>query len=894
MVWARRFWLRFETLLRRNRSDQRLDDEIQFHLEQQIAENVAAGMSPEEARYAAMRTFGNPTFFKEETRDTWGRLRPQLAQDIRYGLRMLRKSPGFTSVAILTLTLAIGANTAMFSVIRAVLLKPLEYHEPDRLVRLVLTVPKRHVPDQAFNQVRFDEMQAASHSFSALGAFGPLENLTLSGNGESEVVNVARVSANFLSVLGVQKILGRSFLPEEDRHGGPRVALISSGLWHGRFHNDPQIVGKTATLDEAPYTIVGVLPPGFAFPVPDTDVWVTRPSEWSALPPPYWRTVGLLKGFARLNPQVTLEQAKAEMSVLQRSYALAHPNPNDADPSVTMGVVPLKDQVVANVSSMLWMLFDAVGLLLLIACGNLASLSLGRASSRSREFAIRASMGAGRARLVGQLLVESLLLATAGGASGVLLAKWSLHAITRVPAFHLPRTGEIRLDGLVLGFTLLISVATGILFGLFPSLSASRPDLADVLRGSVEVASQRVGRLLNSRGLLVAGQVALSTVLLIGTGLLLKSFARLHCVDPGFRTTNLLTAKIALPRTKYDTDVKKEAFFQELLRRVSALPGVSRAAAALSVPTKNSLATNILQVEGVELRDKDFGLPDIQLQSVTPGYFQTLGIPLERGREFTAQDNMSGAPPVVMINESLARLLWPNYPDGSDPIGRHIREGADKAIGKLEIVGVAGDVREKGLTDASRPEFYVPFAVHPPQRAYLVVDTQSGEPLSLANMIRSKVLAIDQDQAISDVHTMEEVIEESIGQRRMTMVLAALFASVALLLAVVGIYGLVAYSVAKRTQEVGIRRALGAQRSDVLRLVLGQGLALALSGVGAGVFGALALNRVMKEFLFQISATDPATFIGVAVLFIGVAFTACFIPAARAIRIDPMEALRYE
>jgi putative ABC transport system permease protein len=394
--------------------------------------------------------------------------------------------------------------------------------------------------------------------------------------------------------------------------------------------------------------------------------------------------------------------------------------------------------------------------------------------------------------------------------------------------------------------------------------------------------------------MLVIGQIALSTVLLIGAALLLKSFARLHSVDPGFRPSNLLTARIGLPRAKYDTNATKEAFFQELLRRVSAIPGVRSAAAALSLPTKNSLYTNIMKVEGVDLADKDFGLPDMQLQSITPGYFQTLGIPLRRGREFTARDNVPGAPPVVVINESLARRLWPNYPSGQDPIGRHMWEGADKAIGELEIVGVVGDVHEKGLTSEPRPEFYVPLVVHPPQRSYLAVQTQSGDPLSLASIIRSHVMGIDRDQAVSDVHTMEEVIEESVGQRRLTMVLVGLFASVALLLAVVGIYGLVACSVAKRTQEVGIRRALGAHRSDVLRLVLGQGLTLAFCGVATGVVAAFALTRVMNEFLFQISATDPATFVAVTLLFIAVALAACIIPAGRATRVDPMVALRYE
>ena len=870
-----------------------VDDELRFHLEHLTEANMAAGMPPEEARRQAAIAFGGVERTREECREQRpGRFMEAVVQDVRYGLRTLRKDPGFTTVVIFTLALGIGANAAMFSVIRAVLLKPLQYRDPDRLVRLVLAVPRRNVPDQAFNEVRFEEMQSASHSFSKLGAFGPLENLTLSGSGEPEVVNAGRVSANFLNILGVEPVLGRSFLPDEDRHGGPAAAMISSELWRRRFNGDPQVVGKSTALDEVSYTIIGVLPAGFAFPVADIDIWVTRPSEWSALPSGAWRTVGLLKGFARLNPLVNLEQARAEMSVLQKRYALAHPNPVDADPSVTMGVVPLRDQLVSNVRPMLWMLFGAVGFLLLIACANVASLSLARATSRSREFAVRAAIGATRRRLVGQLLAESLLLAVAGGAGGVLLEKWSLHAIVRMDALNLPRAAEIRLDGVVLGFALVVSIATGILFGLFPSLSVSRPNIAGILREGIGAAGRGAWRFLSSRAALVVGQVALSTVLLIGAALLLKSFARLHSVDPGFRPSNLLTLRIALPRAKYDTDAKKKAFFQELMRRVTAVPGVQSATAALSLPTKNSLYTNIMKVEGVDLADKDFGLPDMQLQSVTPSYFQTLGIPLQRGREFTAGDNAPGAPPVVMINESLARLFWPNYPTGRDPIGRHIWEGADKAIGELEIVGVVGDVHERGLTSEPRPEFYVPLIVHPPQRAYLAARTQGADPLGLANTIRNEVLAIDRDQAVSDVHTMEEVIEESVGQRRLTMVLVGLFASVALLLSVVGIYGLVAYSVALRTQEVGIRRALGAQTGDILRLVLSQGLALAISGVALGLIGTFALTRVMKEFLFQISATDPPTFVGVALLFVLVVLAASFIPARRAARGDPLLALR--
>lgn len=873
------------------KAPEEVDEELRSHLEHLIETNIAAGMPPDQARRNAAIAFGGVEQTLEACREQApGWFMDTVLHDARFGFRMLRKSPGFTAVAILTLALGIGVNTAIFTVIRTVLLKPLEYPDPGRLVRLVLTVPHRNVTDQAFNEVRFDEMRASAQSFSELGAFGPLENFTLSGAGEPEVVNVARVSANFLTILGTEPILGRSFLPEEDKRGGEPVVMISSELWRRRFNCDPQVVGKPATIDAVPYTIIGVLPAGFAFPVADVDMWVTRPSEWSALPSGAWRTVGLLKGFARLKAQVNLEQARAEMNVLQRRYAIAHPNPNDADPRVTMGVVPLRDQLVGNVRPMLWMLFSAVGFLLLIACANVASLSLARATTRAREFAVRAAIGATRGRLLGQLLTESLILAAAGGVGGLLLARWSLHSIVRVDALHLPRAAEIRLDGIVFGFTLGLSVATAVLFGLLPSLSISRPDLSDILRDNVGV-SRAASKLFGSRGLLVVGQIALSTVLLIGAVLLLRSFSRLHSVDPGFRPSNLLTFRLALPRARYDTDVKKEGLFQQLVGRLAVTPGVQGVSAALSLPTKKPIYTNIMKVEGVRLADEDYGLTDIQLQSVTPGYFQTLGIPLRHGREFTEQDNVPGALPVVILNESLARLIWPDYPRTQDPIGRHLWEGADKAVGELQIVGIVGDVHESGLTTGPRPEFYVPFVVHPPQRAYLAVRTRT-DPLTLASGVRNQVVAVDRDEAVSDLNTMEDVIDESIGQQRLTMLLVGTFASLALLLAIVGISGLVAYSVSKRTQEVGIRRALGAQRADILRLVLGQAFALTFFGVVLGLVGAFALTRVMKDFLFQISATDPATLGGIALLFLIVALLASFIPAERATRVDPMNALR--
>ncbi len=877
-------WLRF---LRRAGRGAQLTDELEFHLRAELEDNIARGMSAEAARLAAHRKLGNPALIREEIyfMDT-APFVETLWRDIRYSLRTLRKNPVFAATAILTLALGIGGNTAIFTVIHAVLLKPLEYHDPDRLVFLALNNSKQNAPYMPFSLLRCEETRKTARSYTDVGSFlRTPENVTLSGGGDPEALKAARVSANFLDILGIQPQAGRSFLEEEDTPAGRPVAMISAGLWRRRFAGDPRIAGTTTTIDSTPYTIIGVLPEAFAFPFLGMDIWLTKPSEWSFLRPGWWKSTTTQIAFARLRPQVTLEQARAEMEVLNRQYAGAHPERLDAKTGITVRVELLKDRIVGNVRPMLWILFGAVGFVLLIACANLASLLLARAASRSREFAVRAALGAGRGRLVRQLLAESLLLAIAGGALGVLLAKWSLALLLRISALPLPRAGGIHVDGVVLAFTVALSMATGVLFGLFPSLQVSRPDLADVLRESGAAAGRATS---GHRSLLVVGQVALSIVLLIGAALLIQSFGRLRHVDPGFQPANLLTMKIPLPPPRYDTVPKRVAFFAQLEQRVVALPGVRGAGIAMSIPTTSWLFTNV-DVEGQPKLD-DREQPTVQLQSITPDYFRAMRIPLRRGREFTARDNSSGAPPAIIINESFARRFWPTYPAGLSPVGQHMGEGADR-IRSAEIVGIVADVREGGLVRQPGPEFYVPLALHVPQAAYLVVQT-TGNPVQLAHAIRNEVRAIDQDQSVSDIQTMEEIFDATVGQKRLTMLLLAVFSGIALLLALVGLYGVIAYSVAQRTQEVGIRRALGAGQSDILRLVLSQALRLTCAGVVIGIGGAFAFTRVMKTLLFEIGATDPATFIWVAVVFVAVALAASFAPAWRALRIDPMAALR--
>jgi predicted permease len=862
--------------------DEQLDKELRFHIEEQRAGLIADGVEPGEALRQARIAIGGSEQVKESCRDARGtRWLEDLWRDLRYALRTIRQRPGFASVVTLTLALGIGGNTAMFTVIRAVLLKPLAYRDPDRLV---------HISGGA-TLTRFEEMRTAARSYTGLGAFAVgLENITFSGGTGPEVLKAARVSANFLRILDVEPMLGRSFASDEDAPGGPNVTMISAELWRNRFGGDPMIAGRTVTLNSTPYTIIGVLPTGFQFPFPGLDLWVTRPSEWSVIPSQGRLLSPILSVFGRLKPHVDVEQASAGLIILNYQYATAHPGTLDSKPNSIERVRPLKDELVANVRSLLWILFGAVGFVLLIACANVASLLLARATSRSREFALRAALGAGRRRLIGQLLAESVLLACAGGALGVLLAKGSLSAIARMSAVDLPRTGEIRMDGMVLGFAVSLSIATGVLFGLVPSLGASRPDLTGALRisgaAASSVGSKRVMLWFSARGALVVGQVALSIVLLIGATLLMKSLADLNRSDLGFKPANVLTMKIALPPARYDADQKKAVFYDELVQRVQSLPGVLSAAVTLTLPMTGFSGTPVQRADGppLQLNQQPIGI----IQSITPAYFRTLGISLRRGREFTEHDS-ADAVPVTMISEGLAHRLWPEYPSGQDPVGQHIRIGVSPQ--PVEIVGVVADIHEASASIDPRPGLYRPSAQAPPRTAMFAVRTE-GDPLQLVNAVRSQVLAIDPDQPVSAVQTMQDVVETDLGQQRLITILLGSFASVALLLAVVGIYGVIAYSVAQQIQEVGIRRALGAQQSDILRLVVGQGLGLVLVGVALGLAGALALTRVLKSVLFHISATDPATFASIALLFVVVALAASYIPARRAARIDPTTALR--
>jgi len=803
-----------------------------------------------------------------------------IQKDLKYGIRTMLKNPVLSGAVVLTLALGIGANTAMFSVIRAVLLKPLEYREPDRVVLLA----------DGATPIRFEEMAATSRSYTQIGAFanGP-EDMALSGGGEPEVLKVARVSATFLDILGVSPLQGRSFFAEEDSPGAEPVALISAALWQRRFGSDRSILGHTITLAGTPHTVIGVLPAGFQFPFAGADAWVTRPSEWSVIPPKNRALSPILSVFGRLKPGVNLHQATAELAVLNGQYATAHPDMLDAKPDSPEAVRPFQEELVSDIRPKLWMLFGAVGFVMLIVCANIGSLLLSRAASRVREFAVRAAIGAGRGRIIGQLLAESVLLAALGGVLGVALAALAIPAIRTMTFVDLPRAGEVRLDALVLGFGAGLALLTGVAFGLAPALAASRPDLAVVLKGSGEATAGAGSKLITrwgSRSILVVGQVALSIILLIGASLLIESLGRLYRVDMGFQSASLLTLNISLSPARYDTEQRRATFYEQLVQRIESLPGVRSATVTLTAPMDGFFGTTV-QATGrppVQLNQRPIAI----IQNISPEYFRTMGIALKRGRPFTSQDSVSAAP-IVIINESLARLFWPQYPAGPDPIGQHILTGTDPH--PVEIVGISADVRANGRDQDPRAEEYFPCAQRPPQSATLVVRT-SGDPLLFANSVRRQVLAIDPNQPVSRISTMDSVIEDSEGQLRLMMRLLGTFAGVATLLAVIGLYGVISYSVLQRTREIGIRRALGAPRKHILVLVARQVIGLAVAGVVLGLGGAVALTRLLQDLLFQVSPTDPPTFIGIAILFVLVALTASYIPARRAARVDPMVALR--
>ncbi|HZS07528.1 MAG TPA: ABC transporter permease [Blastocatellia bacterium] len=802
-----------------------------------------------------------------------------LLQDLRYGARMLAKKPGFTLIAVFTLALGIGANTAIFSVVNAVLLRPLPYKDPQRLVWVWEVQAKSN--QAMFSPAEFLDYQAQNQSFSGMAAYR-LMPVTLTGTGEPEQLDGLIVTANYFSLLGVPAERGRVFQPEDGRPGAPLVAVISHDFWQKRFGGDPNLIGRALVIGGEPVTVVGVMPPGFQDN--SRQIWLNPRQvvpDWirnSQVDSRTIRHTGYLRVLARLKPDVTPEHAQADLDTIAARLEQQYPRPIGHGARL----VSMHEQVVGNVRPALLILLGAVGLVLAVACANVTSLMLARATARSKEIAIRTAIGAGRWRIVRQLLLESILLAAAGGAVGFLLAVWGVELLVALSPPEIPRLGEIGLDYQVLAFTLLVSVLTGLASGLAPALAASKSDLNMALKEGARNATAGAGRLRQS---LVVTEVALALVVLIGAGLLLNSFTRLLAVRPGFNPQQLLTMWIGLTDERYSRSADKKRLVSELNARLEAIPGVQGVGICDDLPIAGTDSMTRLSAEGRATSSPE-ELLSVGLHVINPRYFDALGARLIKGRSFTERD-AAGAPSVFIINETLARRYWPN----EDPLGKRIRYNPDDPWG--EVVGVVEDVRHDGLHLAAGPHLYEPYQ----QNAWPFLAIAVRSPLdqgALLAAVRREVQALDPNLPVSGVRTMEEVMAQSLATRRLVLTLFSLFAVVALVLAAVGLYGVLAWSVTERTRELGIRIALGANRRDVLRLIVGQGMKLVLLGIVIGLVVALALNRLIEKLLFGVSATDPLTFAAIASLLTAVALAACYLPARRATKVDPMVALRYE
>jgi putative ABC transport system permease protein len=807
-----------------------------------------------------------------------------LWQDLRYGARMLLRNPGFALVAVVTLALGIGANTAIFSVVNAVLLRPLPYGDPEQLVRIGGANLRIGKEMGSFSPQDFYDWKERNTVFESIAAYDGWSP-SLTGVGDPEKIEAGRVSASFFSILRAQPARGRAFLPGEDERGNHLVVVLSHRLWQRRFGSDPAIIGKQITLSAVSYTVIGVMPATFETPRL-TGAMLVEPELWAPFAPDLndWTrdSRAVDAGLARLKPGVTLEQAAAEMKAIAGQLEQQYPETNAG---AGVSLASLHESLVGKTRAALLLFLAAVGFVLLIACANVANLLLARAASRQKEIAIRTALGANRPRIIRQLLTESILLAALGGALGLLLALWATDLLVAGAADVIPRLGEIKMDGLALGFIALVSLVTGIAFGLAPALQASKPDLNEMLKEGGRMSGAGVGNR-RARNLLVIAEVAVSLVLLVGAGLLIKSFLRLQEVKPGFNPEHVLAMEMFLPGAKYPEEYQHVAFFEQVLTRARALPGVEAAGVVSVLPISENYDRFGFTVENEPPTPTGEG-PSADRYMVSPGYLQALGIPLLRGRQFNEQDDRD-APPVVIVNETFARNYWPS----GDAVGRRVRTGDEKNPWR-EVVGVVADVKQYGLDTPSTLQLYLPHQQSPSQQMVLVVRTK-GDPEGQIASVRNEVWAVDKDQPVYNIRTMEQLLSKSVAQRRFNMLLLGIFAAVAMALAAIGLYGVMAYSVTQRTHEIGIRMALGAQAQDVLKMVVGQGMLLALIGVGIGLVAALALTRLISSLLYGVSATDPMTFVGVSLLLSLVALMACYIPARRATRVDPMVALRYE
>jgi putative ABC transport system permease protein len=859
--------------------EQEMDEELCSYLDAAAQEKMRTGMSQEEALRAARVEMGSMEAVKEEIRSVgWESILGSFWRDIRYGLRELRRNPGFVAIAVLTLALGTGANTAVFSVINAALLKPLPYPQPERLVLVWESAPFFGVHDSPVAPANYRDWKARSHSFEEMGALED-NSYSLTGEGAAEVVEGSLATASVWRVLRTRPTLGRVFGDEDDHPGAPKVALLSDGFWRRRFAADPDIIGKTVTLSNEKHTIIGVLPAGAE---PPAEYCESLSEIWTPLASGYTAEELAARGrhnwmvVARMRPGVTLAQADAELQAIGASLAREYPETNE---EVGAFVAPLREHFVSSGRPVLLILLATVVFVLLIACSNLANFLLCRTANRCKEIAVRAALGAGPWQLIRQFFGESLLLCLGGGAAGLFLATTTFRFLAHLVSGQMPGFKAPAIDWRVLAFTLAIAVATAIVFGLVPLLQVRRVDLNYSLKESSRTLAAPSGPRRLQEGLICA-EVALTLMLLIGGGLLIRTLASLRSVDIGCRTQNVLTMRIHPPAT-LGKMAQIVAYQQEVLRRVSSLPGVDSAGFTNHIPLAFKGDMREINAEG--RNDKD--IPMCNVRVAGPGYLRTMGIPLRRGRDLQETD-AEGAPPVLLVNETLARLLWP----GQDPIGRRLvlRENL-----LVPVVGVVGDVRQSGLDVPPQPEFYLSALQGVRSADSLAIHTKV-DAASIAGAVRQAIWSVNPDAPITDVATMEEILDQEVFQRRVQTTLLGFFAALALVLSAVGTYGVVAYSAAQRTHEIGVRMALGAERMGVLRLVVGQGLKLTLIGLAVGITGAFGLTRFLSSLLYGVKPSDPLTFTAVSLLLTAVALLASYIPARKATKVDPMVALRYE
>jgi len=887
-------------------------EEISQYLDDCYDELRASGLSESEAYRRTLAELSGSEMLQQELRRAERQVSQEpialgtnrrinmiadLWQDMRYGARMLLKNPGFTLIAVATLSLGISANTAIFSVLYGVLLKPLPYSDPNPLVRVWQAVPTAGFYQLGFSEAQLVRLRAGNQSFQRLGGYA-IRSANLTEQNETQRVAVTYVTEGVFESLGFQPVLGRTIRRDDEAPGSQRVAVMGYEMWQRRYGGDANILGRTIRLNDNPVTVVGVMPPDFRLP---EDLSVPQFAQlWQAAridtANPNWGSY-YLRPIARLKPGVRPERAFAEVSAVFAQLRQDHQQGAITDPRYYIRVLPLHDDLVGEVKKALWVLVGAVGLVLLIACANVSSLLLARAAGRRKEIAVRAALGAGRGRLIRQLLTESVLIALSGGAVGVTLAAWAVRLIAKTDLISVPRLSQISLNITSLLFTLGISLVAAMLFGLAPAAQVSRLDLNRALREEGRGLTGSAGGARIQRALVVS-EVALAVMLVIAAGLLLRSFDRLLRIDPGFTAKNLLTVDIDLPASRYQDNPRVIAFYDRLLERVRALPGVVSAAATSGLPLTGRYGDTSFQIEG---RPDNNGVQDQSIPpdrnayghyyfwQVTPDYFKTMGIQLRQGRALQLSDD-ANAPPIVVINETMARSFWPN----ESPLGKRIRLLAPSQKGPLtEIVGVVRDVSLHQLNEETQPEAYYSQAQDPARTMSLVVRT-AADPLALAAAVRREAQALDNAAPLFGVSTVEQTLGQTVAQPRFNLILLGLFAAVALLLASVGIYGVLANAVRQRTHEMGVRMALGASPGAVFRLVIRQGMGLAGVGIGIGLSGASALTRYLESLLYEVKPTDHPTFGGVALLLLGVSLLACWLPARRATKVDPMVALRTE